>query len=97
MNTAMSQDIVNALHEKDDNAKVFITVTGDRNLRPPILNALEKGISVELWSWEEALAREFRQLANTQPEFRAQTLAICSAILLTYQTMTRKTLTQRMP
>ena len=74
VNSAMSQDMVNALHEKDKGAKVFITVTGDRNHRPPILNALEKGVSVELWSWEDAMAREFCQLANQHPEFRAQTL-----------------------
>ena len=59
---------------KDGVNVTFITVTGDRDLKPPIEDALDNGIPVELWSWENAMAREYRQLANSHPLFQANIL-----------------------
>ncbi len=51
---------------------VFIVITGDRDMRTPIEEALSESelISVELWSWESSLAREYRLLANTADRFQ---------------------------
>lgn len=71
----MMQDMNDILYEHRDIQNVtFIIVTGNRDIRPTILKTLQKGVPVELWSWQDAMAREFCQLANTEPLFRANTL-----------------------
>jgi hypothetical protein len=78
LDVAMAHDITkNLYHLVYTNSKdnvIFITVTGDRDLKPPIIDTLGNGIPVELWSWEDAMAREFRQLANTHDWFTAECL-----------------------
>ena len=76
LDVAMAHDITKTLY-KDLKVGVnvtFITVTGDRDLKPPIEDALDNCIPVELWSWENAMAREYRQLANSHPLFQANIL-----------------------
>ena len=55
---------------------VFIVVTGDRDLTTPIKTAMEESdlVSVELWSWDQSMARDFRILANTEERFSVQKL-----------------------
>lgn len=59
-----------------DRKIVFIVVTGDRDLTPPVKMALEASdnISVELWSWEKSTARAFTILANTEDRFTVRKL-----------------------
>ena len=52
----------------------FIIVTGDRDLKPPIEEILEGMVPVELWSWDDSMALEFRRLANTNDLFTANKL-----------------------
>lgn len=78
LDVAMAHDITKNLYhlvytESKENV-IFIIVTGDRDLKPPILDTLDNGIPVELWSWDDAMAREFRQLANTHDWFTANCL-----------------------
>ncbi len=77
LNTAMARQITKTLYtlnaqEKDD--IFFVAVTGDSDLKPPIDDALENQIQVELWSWQDSMSREFRQLANTNDHFTANAL-----------------------
>jgi hypothetical protein len=65
VHAAMVCDI---METPNDTNTVCIIVTGDRNLKPVIDNKLENGVHIELWSWNNALATEFRQLANTNSE-----------------------------
>lgn len=69
VDVAMAHDITKTFYclkfTKGIENIIFITVTGDCDLKPPILDALENGMPVELWSWEDAMAQEFRRLANT--------------------------------
>jgi hypothetical protein len=65
VHAAMVRDIMKT---SNDTNTVCIIVTGDRNLKPAIDDKLENGVHVELWSWNDALATEFRQLANTNSE-----------------------------
>ncbi len=79
LNTAMATEIMDTISTlKQDmfamDDIVFIAVTGDRDLKPPIERALKNRIRVELWSWEESMSREFRQLANTNALFTANVL-----------------------
>lgn len=73
---AMAHDMLTTLYQHIDAPKIIIAVTGDRDLTPSILKALDNGVPVELWSWEDAMAHEFCQLANNyqQPLFTASTL-----------------------
>ena len=71
---AMARDMMKTLHTKNKANATFIVVTGDRNLKPVIDDILESSVHVELWSWEDAMAREFRQLANTHNLFTANCL-----------------------
>ena len=78
VDVAMTSDILENLYkqiytETKENT-VFIAVTGDRDLKTPIEKALDNGIPVELWSWEQAMARAFCKLANTHKLFTASTL-----------------------
>lgn len=43
---------------------VFVVVTGDRDMKPPVEEVLRNKIQVELWAWESGLAKVFRQLTN---------------------------------
>ena len=78
LDVAMAHDITKTLYEhiyiNGSGNVTFITVTGDRDLKPPIEDLLEKGIPVELWSWEKAMAREYKQLANSHHLFQAKLL-----------------------
>lgn len=75
LDVAMATDIIDTLlsttHTKDT---VFITVTGDRDLKPPIELTIKNNVHVELWSWDHSMAREFRQLANTSDLFTVKKL-----------------------
>ena len=62
---SMARDIMTTLLTESREDVTYVIVTGDRNLNPIIVDVLNKGVPVELWSWEAALAREFRQIANT--------------------------------
>lgn len=71
VDVAMSSDITEQVSELKYNANpdmecVFVIVTGDRDLKTPIIKALKQNIPVELWSWERRLSREFRLMANTE-------------------------------
>ena len=66
---SMARDIMTILYTKSREDVTYVIVTGDRNLNPIIVDVLSKGVPVELWSWEAALAREFRRLANTHGLF----------------------------
>ena len=78
LDVAMAHEITKTLYELMYTGSlenvIFITVTGDRDLKPPIEDALEKGVPVELWSWDNSMAREFRRLANTNKNFTATAL-----------------------
>ena len=78
LDVAMAHDITKTLYEhiyiNCCRNVTFIVVTGDRDLKPPIEDSLEKGIPVELWSWEKAMSREYKQLANSHPLFQAKLL-----------------------
>ena len=70
LDVAMAHDITKNLYTLETTSNViFIAVTGDRDLKPPIEDVLENKIHVELWSWEHSIAYEFKRLANTNPEF----------------------------
>ena len=74
VNVAMARDITKTLYKdvKEGVDVTFIIVTGDRDLKPPIEDdVLENSIPVEMWSWEKALAREYKQLDNNHPLFQA--------------------------
>lgn len=74
VNVAMTSDIVASLCTETKKNVTFITVPGGNALAIPIKMVLDKGVPVELWSWEDAMAREFRQLAKTHPLFTANCL-----------------------
>lgn len=78
LDVAMAHDItknlVHLIHAGQSENVVFITVTGDRDLKPPIEYALENNVPVELWSWDDAMACEFRRLANKSDLFTARKL-----------------------
>ena len=71
---AMARDMMNTLHYESKENATYVVVTGDRDLKPIIEEVLSNGILVELWSWEDAMAREFRQLANRHHLFTANCL-----------------------
>lgn len=59
VDVAMTSDILDNLYNLESTKDViFITVTGDGDLKIPIEKALDKGVPVELWSWDDAMARE---------------------------------------
>ena len=76
LDVAMALDITKTLYKdlKDGVNVTFITVTGDRDFKTPIEDVLNNGIHLELWSWENAMARKYKQLANSHPLFQANTL-----------------------
>lgn len=53
---------------------VFIVVTEDHDLQLPFQDALENGVCIDLWSWEDVMAQEFKQLALTHELFTTNTL-----------------------
>lgn len=76
-NSAMATQITMTVHTLDPKEKenvIIVIVTGDRNLKPPIEGALKAQIPVELWSWEDSMAREFKILANTYDHFTVKFL-----------------------
>ena len=78
LDVAMAHDITKNLDRlvyMDTTSNViFITVTGDRDLKPPIDDVLENGVHLELLSWEGSIACEFKRLANTNPLFSIRKL-----------------------
>lgn len=77
VDVAMGHQITKTLYRDLANAKkenvIFITATGDRDLRPPIQDALGNGVSVELWSWKHCMAQDYRQ-AKTEKIFTVNCL-----------------------
>ena len=74
---AMACDITATLFQHQANSSVeaiFIVVTGKIDLKHTIDTLLLLGAQVELWSWERAMAREFKQLANKNPLFEGNLL-----------------------
>ncbi|KAI8714834.1 EKC/KEOPS complex subunit BUD32 [Fusarium sp. LHS14.1] len=50
---------------KEENKRtVFIAITGDQDMVPPITQALDDGFRVELWAWKSGISSEYRKLAN---------------------------------
>ncbi|UPK94591.1 hypothetical protein LCI18_005526 [Fusarium solani-melongenae] len=50
---------------KEENKRtVFIAITGDQDMVPPIRQALDDGFRVELWAWKSGISSEYRKLAN---------------------------------
>ncbi|KAJ3458002.1 hypothetical protein MRS44_012111 [Fusarium solani] len=50
---------------KEENKRtVFIAITGDQDMVPPIKQALDDGFRVELWAWKSGISSEYRKLAN---------------------------------
>jgi len=75
VHVAMASDIIEELHELESTDDVtFILVTGDRDFKPTIMKVLSKKVSVELWSWIDSMALEFRRLANSNTLFTAKSL-----------------------
>ena len=65
VDVAMASDMMKELYQKESTANVtFIAVTGDRDLKPPIENILDGSVRVELWSWEDSMAHEFKRMAK---------------------------------
>jgi uncharacterized LabA/DUF88 family protein len=77
LDVAMAHDITNLdklIYTESGGNVIFIAVTGDRDLKPPIDDVLDNNIPVELWSWDDSLASDFRRLANTNPLFTTRKL-----------------------
>ena len=75
VDVAMATGMIQELHtlQSKENT-VFIVVTGDRDLRPPIEAVLEQNVPVELWSWEHSMAREYKKMARNQKLFTTNIL-----------------------
>lgn len=43
----------------------FICITGDRDMMPAILKALNSGICVELWAWKHGISKDYVKLEAT--------------------------------
>ncbi|KIW69586.1 hypothetical protein PV04_05456 [Phialophora macrospora] len=43
---------------------IFVAITGDRDLLPPIKQVLESDIRVELWAWQSGISKEYLKLHN---------------------------------
>ena len=68
LNASMAFEIAECMFNLDPLERkhaVFIIATGDRDLKTAIERVLKNEIPVELWSWKEHTARDFKQLANT--------------------------------
>ena len=67
LNGAMSRDIMKCFHTCDRKEDVvFIIMTGDPEIKPHLEEVLKNRVPVEIWSWEQATAQEFRFLAKEQ-------------------------------
>ncbi|KAK0653848.1 hypothetical protein QBC41DRAFT_61146 [Cercophora samala] len=51
--------------EETKKRTVFIVITGDRDMLPPIRKVLKCGIRVELWGWKSGMAKEYLKERNT--------------------------------
>lgn len=70
---------------------VFVVITGDRDMRPPILEVLQNDIQVELWSWKAGLSKEFLRLKNANSRLSVSHLdGIFDKITFTNFRSTRK-------
>ena len=38
---------------------VFVVITGDRDILPPVKKVLDSGLRVELWGWKNGIAKEY--------------------------------------
>lgn len=47
-------------------------ITGDRDMRPTVLSALNSGVSVELWSWKHSRASVYEVLLRQYPQEKFQ-------------------------
>ena len=65
MSSDITEQVLELKHANMDTDYIFVIVTGDRDLKSPIVKVLERRVPVELWSWEQGLSREFRVMANT--------------------------------
>lgn len=65
VDVAMVCDMLQSLYESPNIDNVtFIVITGDRDFKQPVEIILEKGVQVELWSWEHSLAKEYTKMTN---------------------------------
>ncbi|KAJ4142019.1 hypothetical protein NW754_014809 [Fusarium falciforme] len=76
VDTAMTADMVAESAELSIGAKsapeikeknkrtIFIAITGDQDMVPPIRRVLGYGFRVELWAWKSGISSEYRKLAN---------------------------------
>ncbi|KAM0276405.1 hypothetical protein ACHAQH_006757, partial [Verticillium albo-atrum] len=79
VDTEMAADIVERATElrvgaKNDknmsNAKensIFVVITGDRDMIPPIRKVLSADIRVELWGWRSGIAKDYYRLCSEYP------------------------------
>ncbi len=75
--SAMTGDICKSFYQHQMNSSeeaVFIVVSGKLDLKHTIDSLLQEGAQFELWSWEKAMAREYKQLANKESKFEANPL-----------------------
>lgn len=53
---------------------LFILVTGDRDYKYTIEKCLRENVYVELWSWEDSMAVQYKRLANSEKLFTTKKL-----------------------
>ena len=67
VDVAMATQITRLASKCDEDDKentVFIIVTGDRDFKAPVENAVEEKIHVEMWAWKTGMNVFYRQMAN---------------------------------
>ena len=78
VDTAMTADIVDlagdTFYARKADVAIFIIVTGDRDLRPPIEKVIKREIHVELWSWGHSMSHVFKELDRTEELFTSTAL-----------------------
>lgn len=47
---------------------IFIAITGDQDMIPPIKRVLGYGFRVELWAWKSGMSSEYHKLANERDQ-----------------------------
>ena len=52
---------------KEKNNAIFIVITGDRDMIPPIKSVLKADIRVELWGWKAGMAKDYYRLSTECP------------------------------
>lgn len=70
MATAMTKVAMEKKYSKSTQQTIIIAVTGDKDLITPMEVATEIDlVTVDLWSWQDSMAREFYQLARKCKNF----------------------------